>query len=645
MIERVNDPAFIPPGGRAAVEELTSQLAAYTANLTGTAQLKESMRLPSPPTPPEGLEPTSPLEEVRSTRREVVETVLAAAIARNPLESTGELRRLHARAEEAEKRFGLVRGPTESGEELSPAKLDEILQSLVGALRGGFSRGRPDDGLDDIIDDFIRVSMNAAENPDPENHAERKRAVLLQSLVQFAEKVLFVTDHASLVDGGAGATRFNITADSLQIQGGGVHVHASDGSLLIQTRNDAHLLQAIGNSILVQVNEIYARENHTEREEAAFSLLTPSATVIKAESDRSPRDVLDRVVFRLEDSLRQEVAANGVSTEKAKNLASAVALANEHRARTIYIRPPSFYLKNSYPVTSFVDNQSQGLWTNMLAQQAGRSVPLLGEHIENPRSRRQTAQLQQEIDRRFWQNINRIRVAGAGRTNYAIVKDAVGNWNVKNFTADPTPIITAAKAAAVVAAGGVPTMLGEGSLPDANAVRGQTDARLERLIESFAQRTREDAAELGEFMGSLPSSVKAGISSDPDAVRISQAVMAVDAAPFFPPHLLEALSAKEAGPDMEEAIVQSLRAVRRYRDTLAAAIATAEPPADASDPGASRRAAQRIIHDRVTRPLRDRVDRRFVSVESHRGALQATHESMENASAVPKSLPNVPGAR
>ena len=39
-----------------------------------------------------------------------------------------------------------------------------------------------------------------------------------------------------------------------------------------------------------------------------------------------------------------------------------------------------------------------------------------------------------EIDKQFWQNINRVRVAGAGATNYVVAKDDIGNWYVKRYS-------------------------------------------------------------------------------------------------------------------------------------------------------------------------------------------------------------------
>ena len=57
------------------------------------------------------------------------------------------------------------------------------------------------------------------------------------------------------------------------------------------------------------------------------------------------------------------------------------------------------------------------------------------------------------IDKQFWQNINRVRLAAAGNTNYAVAKDDIGNWYVKAFSGDAAPIIRSAQRLALFASG------------------------------------------------------------------------------------------------------------------------------------------------------------------------------------------------
>ena len=55
------------------------------------------------------------------------------------------------------------------------------------------------------------------------------------------------------------------------------------------------------------------------------------------------------------------------------------------------------------------------------------------------------AEIVGEIDKQFWQNINSVRVAGAGKTNYVIAKDDIGNWYIKRYSSDPEDIIKSAQ--------------------------------------------------------------------------------------------------------------------------------------------------------------------------------------------------------
>ena len=58
-----------------------------------------------------------------------------------------------------------------------------------------------------------------------------------------------------------------------------------------------------------------------------------------------------------------------------------------------------------------------------------------------------------EIDKQFWQNINSVRLAGAGNTNFVLVKDDIGNWYAKGLEADPASIIEGIRANALFALG------------------------------------------------------------------------------------------------------------------------------------------------------------------------------------------------
>lgn len=111
----------------------------------------------------------------------------------------------------------------------------------------------------------------------------------------------------------------------------------------------------------------------------------------------------------------------------------------------IYLRPSSAYLRTSFPSTSLQDDPNLA-WDNMLLKQGIRNLPfssqlrdIVGQAGERDRV------LTADLDKQFWQNINRVRVSGAGRTNQALVKDDVGNWYVKQYFGNTEKIVKSAK--------------------------------------------------------------------------------------------------------------------------------------------------------------------------------------------------------
>src|SRR5439155_4080344 len=138
------------------------------------------------------------------------------------------------------------------------------------------------------------------------------------------------------------------------------------------------------------------------------------------------------------------MATHGPASVEVTRIDAAIRAAYQRRADMVYIRPPSVYLRTSYPATSLqADAPLQ--WRNMLGDEYLRSLPFFGESFANHGIDGKTVQ---EIDKQFWQSINRVRVSGGGNTNYVIAKDDVGNWYVKNYSADPDPIIKGALALA-----------------------------------------------------------------------------------------------------------------------------------------------------------------------------------------------------
>lgn len=152
-----------------------------------------------------------------------------------------------------------------------------------------------------------------------------------------------------------------------------------------------------------------------------------------------PRHVIDQEIAAWRHRYVESVADTGENSEQSKRLKQAIDAAAEFRQSMIHLRPPSAYLRNSYPATTLQAGGNGFTWENLLLEHGVQQVPLAGLFSYN-----QDAKIQAEIDKQFWQKINTVRVAGGGLTNYVVTKDDVGNWYVKNYEADPGPIIDGA---------------------------------------------------------------------------------------------------------------------------------------------------------------------------------------------------------
>lgn len=175
---------------------------------------------------------------------------------------------------------------------------------------------------------------------------------------------------------------------------------------------------------------------------AKTSFDIPSMGGVTQPPQDDPKLVIDQLTSALSFRYMQEVQQGGTKSQKAENLALAIDAVKEHRSGMIYIRPASSYLRSSYPATSLQQADSLG-WKNMLVRSFGRSIPLIGELVLNTDEKKRIKVLN-EIDKQSWQNINTVRLTGAGNTNYAIAKDDIGNWTVKAYSADSGPIIDSA---------------------------------------------------------------------------------------------------------------------------------------------------------------------------------------------------------
>ncbi|TQV82322.1 hypothetical protein [Denitrobaculum tricleocarpae] len=192
---------------------------------------------------------------------------------------------------------------------------------------------------------------------------------------------------------------------------------------------------------------------HAAKTLAAYQLPTGQAQVTSLPdrmNDGDQRDVLDDLIAALHYSDIE--AERSGQAARAKSVQAALKKAYEYRASMVYIRPASAYLRSSYASSTYQDDPGLG-WRNMLDRHGTRALPFrIGEAFSNLDTR--TLEIQSELDKQFWQNINSVRVGGGGITNYALIKDDIGNWAIKSYSANPEPIIKAAQSLAMFNLGG-----------------------------------------------------------------------------------------------------------------------------------------------------------------------------------------------
>ena len=180
-------------------------------------------------------------------------------------------------------------------------------------------------------------------------------------------------------------------------------------------------------------------------QEILLTRTPPPGIPLDRDNYKSPRDVMDAVIALLRHRQMEAVERFGKDSAEDKKATEAIENAYRHRAGMIYIRPSSAYLRTSFPSTSLQEDPNLA-WDNMLLKQGIRNLPFASEvrDILNP-SEKQDRLLTSELDKQYWQNINRVRVSGTGFTNQALVKDDVGNWYVKHYYGNTDDIWKSAK--------------------------------------------------------------------------------------------------------------------------------------------------------------------------------------------------------
>jgi len=302
--------------------------------------------------------------------------------------------------------------------------------------------------------------------------------------------------------------------------------------------------------------------------------------------DPTAKDIRDVWITLLE--YEHDLALRDGDKARAGQILEAITAARKKREDMIFIRPAMAYLRTSFPATSLQNNPNL-TWDNMLAGHAMRSIPFgpqIGEFL-NPDAKRD-ARITAEIDKQFWQNINRVRVAGGGFTNYAVVKDDIGNWYVKGYSANPNDVIKSAKNLAMFSLGAkMNTDLlaqinrKEGDLSgadDSDANRTGVEQLYEKYTDAYNARTQTDRDRLIDILkGGFKNDIEQAWHQNEGLEQLKDAISKLeekrDAATKL--HLNNALDElKKSTDDADHGtkIVGALRAIMWFHNTLLTSI-------------------------------------------------------------------------
>ena len=319
------------------------------------------------------------------------------------------------------------------------------------------------------------------------------------------------------------------------------------------------------------------------------------------ERGTEPREVIDQVIAELRQLRVQALAAGDEG--RARNLLSAINAAYETRSNATFLRPASEYLKSVYSSTTVQDGASaadDNLLDNYLR--------FVKRDVDPDEFARRTRQAKEQVEKLYWQNINRVTLAGGGKTNYVLAKDDVGNWYVKAYTADPESVIKSAQSLALFGAGKrIDTNLlrkldlqrraddSTRSVTDRAAAQTEADATgadvnigLNRVRERFGAGYVTSIVALAEQLQSsiagLPAALKSSATSsadlkdmsakqfgiaidDADRLALASAITRLQSARDTPP--LNALRVS----GLEDAVINALTALRRFYLAGGAALA------------------------------------------------------------------------
>ena len=323
--------------------------------------------------------------------------------------------------------------------------LVETLQTIEQNTNSGLDGGRLNKGIESLIREYLQKEADNASATPPATEPTAEESTMNESLVDMAEKLRFLGNNDAIFE--------DLTVEELHKQlnpaatqpPGCPLIAAKDGrdedpkknfrTEVITLKMYTPLLQTLGNTILVEENELQAWADHDALQKREFgdaaqafrtgilmssastqpstlpscrrpktvdcdpctlpttdpvapcieeltcSALQPRAAT-EPSSMESPKELMDKWITTLQIGYENSVRRFGTHSAKAQNLSDAIEAADKFRIDMIYIRPPSAYLRTSNPA-SITQNGDDGRWKNLLLDNSFKSLPFGGEYLAN----------------------------------------------------------------------------------------------------------------------------------------------------------------------------------------------------------------------------------------------------------------------
>ncbi len=141
-----------------------------------------------------------------------------------------------------------------------------------------------------------------------------------------------------------------------------------------------------------------------------------------------------------------------IHTVNFSNVASEYSNQISSRADALYLQKVDKFDRKSLPLSQYLRDVKPTDFLNLHTWKRAADHAIFEEVITDPLnafSSDETADRVRVIERLFadhnWSKINTVYASGQGVVSIALIKDDIGNWNLKSFDSDPTEVVAAYK--------------------------------------------------------------------------------------------------------------------------------------------------------------------------------------------------------